>query len=288
MDVTTLAKEVAVFLAPFLPYLLKAGEKAAEEAGKKLGSDAWEKAKALWGKMRPKVEARPAAQEAAQEVAAHPRDENAQAVLRLQLKKLLTEDEALAGEVARLWEEAKAAGVTVIARGERFVAISGDVSGVYFQGEAPPHIQGDIVGRDQIKITHETRFHGPVTGPVHTGSGDIDIGSMQVAADALPETLLAALRQAVAVQAPPAVRSKALQRVDWLAEAITESEPDLGLMESALNWFQKHLPSLASAVVAILFSPAVQQTIEAAGAPAVAEFQRRFSGVSGQRRLTDE
>ncbi len=34
MDVTTLAKDLAVFLTPFLPYLLKAGEKAAEEAGK--------------------------------------------------------------------------------------------------------------------------------------------------------------------------------------------------------------------------------------------------------------
>jgi hypothetical protein len=33
MDVTTLAKDLAVFLIPFLPYLLKAGEKAAEEAG---------------------------------------------------------------------------------------------------------------------------------------------------------------------------------------------------------------------------------------------------------------
>ena len=37
MDVTTLAKNLVVFLTPFLPYLLKAGEKAAEETGKKLG-----------------------------------------------------------------------------------------------------------------------------------------------------------------------------------------------------------------------------------------------------------
>jgi hypothetical protein len=45
MDITTLAKDVTLFLTPFLPYLLKAGEKAAEEAGKKLGGDAWERAK---------------------------------------------------------------------------------------------------------------------------------------------------------------------------------------------------------------------------------------------------
>jgi hypothetical protein len=62
MDVTTLAKDLAVFLSPFLPFLLKAGEKAGEEAGKKLGGDAWDRTKGLWAKLRPKVEAKPAAQ----------------------------------------------------------------------------------------------------------------------------------------------------------------------------------------------------------------------------------
>jgi hypothetical protein len=57
MDVTTLAKDLAVFLTPFLPYLLKAGKKAAEEAGKKLGGDAWDRAKGPWAKLCPKVEA---------------------------------------------------------------------------------------------------------------------------------------------------------------------------------------------------------------------------------------
>lgn len=129
MDVTALAKDLVVFLAPFLPYLLKAGEKAAEEAGKKLGSDAWDKAKALWGKLRPKVEAKPAAQEAVKDAAAAPQDEDAQAALRLQLRKILADDQVLAAEVARLWEEAKAAGVTVTALGDRSVAVGGGVSG---------------------------------------------------------------------------------------------------------------------------------------------------------------
>ena len=98
MDVTTLAKELAVFLIPFLPYLLKAGEKAAEEAGKKLGSDAWDRAKGLWAKLRPKVEAKPAAQEAVQDAAVAPNDDDIQAALRLQLRKLLAEDAVLAGK----------------------------------------------------------------------------------------------------------------------------------------------------------------------------------------------
>jgi hypothetical protein len=129
MDVTLLAQNIVTFLAPFLPYLVKVGEKAAEEAGKKLGGEAWEQAKALWGKLRPKVEARPAAKEAVQDAAAAPDNADAQAALRLQLKKLLDEDVSLAEELACLLSEAKKAGVTVIASGERSVGISGDVSG---------------------------------------------------------------------------------------------------------------------------------------------------------------
>lgn len=38
MDIIALAQELSTFLTPFLPYLLKIGEKASEEAGKKLGA----------------------------------------------------------------------------------------------------------------------------------------------------------------------------------------------------------------------------------------------------------
>jgi hypothetical protein len=128
MDVTTLAEDLAVFLSPFLPYLLKGGEKAAEEAGKKLGGDTWDRAKSLWAKLRPKVEDKPAAQEAVRDAAAAPNDEDIQAALRLQLRKLLGEDAVLAGEIERLWQEAQQAGITVIAAGERSVAIGRDVT----------------------------------------------------------------------------------------------------------------------------------------------------------------
>ncbi len=129
MDLHTFIPQITEFLLPFLPSLLQAGEKAAEEAGKGLGAAAWEHAKALWATLRPKVEAHPAAREAVQDAAHHPQDADAQAALRRQLAKLLAEDEALAAEVARLWQEAQAAGVTVIASGERSVAIGGSISG---------------------------------------------------------------------------------------------------------------------------------------------------------------
>ncbi len=46
--------------------------------------------------------------------------------------------------------------------------------GVYFGG-GNVEIGGDVVGGNQTK----TQFHGPVSGPVHTGSGDINITNSQ-------------------------------------------------------------------------------------------------------------
>lgn len=105
------------------------GEQAAEEAGQRLGAAAWEHAKALWGRLRPKVESKPALQEAVQDAATDPQDEDAIAALRLQLKKLLAEDPALAEEIARLWSEAQSAGVPVTTIADRSVAAGGNVTG---------------------------------------------------------------------------------------------------------------------------------------------------------------
>jgi hypothetical protein len=101
MDPATLT----TFLAPCLPFLLKGGEEAVKEAGKNLGGDTWQTAKAVWAKLFPKLKAKPAAQEAAEDVAKAPDDEDSRAVLRVQLKKLLAEDQALAEEIAQLMQQ---------------------------------------------------------------------------------------------------------------------------------------------------------------------------------------
>ena len=129
MDIGALASSLTTALVPLLPYLLKAGEKAAEETGKAVASQSLEWAKSLWVKLQPKVEAKPAALEAAHDAVQMPDNTDAQAALRLQLYKLLAEDQSLAEEVSRWLEQGKAAGITVTASGDRSVAIGGNVVG---------------------------------------------------------------------------------------------------------------------------------------------------------------
>ncbi len=129
MDIAQMAQT----LAPLVPYLLKGGvelaKSAAGELGKNLGADVWDGLKALADKIRQKAEERPALKEALADAQATPQDEEVLAAFRWQLKKLLADDPELAAEVARLLAGAMPGGRTVIASGERSVAVGGDVSG---------------------------------------------------------------------------------------------------------------------------------------------------------------
>jgi len=146
MDIGALAKEVTTLLVPLMPYLAKAGEKAVETVAQEIGKEGWGKAKTLWRKISQQTQAREAAREAVQEVIDHPTDEDAVAALRLQIKKVLAEDNSLAGEIKKLLEEfrraspqhfqARLEGSGAIAQGERSVAagaggvaIGGNVQG---------------------------------------------------------------------------------------------------------------------------------------------------------------
>lgn len=88
--------QIVKFLAPCLPFLMNVGNQVAEGASQKVGEDGWNKAKAIWAKLLPKMEAKEAAIEAATDVAENPEDEDLQASLRVQLKKILEADTALA------------------------------------------------------------------------------------------------------------------------------------------------------------------------------------------------
>ncbi len=130
IDIAQLAAQTAAFLAPFLPYLIKGGKiaakKAFEEAGKKFSEKAWEYAETLWGKLKPKVEEKPAAQDAVQEFVKDPAEEDALPSLRQQIKKILAEDAKFAAEISITIGEIDSSSIQ--AR-DGNVIVKGDVSG---------------------------------------------------------------------------------------------------------------------------------------------------------------
>ena len=117
---------LTAFLAPFLPFLLKAGDAAAQEAGSLVAQDAWPYAKRLWERLWPSVEAKTGAVEAAEDAALQP-DDDRLISLKVQLQKLLEADSALAADVERTFAEAQAANVVVVS-GPRAVGVGGDIS----------------------------------------------------------------------------------------------------------------------------------------------------------------
>jgi hypothetical protein len=100
MDFGQLAHEVTALLVPLLPYLEGAGGKIAEGVGESV----WEGAKALWGKLRPRVAAKESGREAVAKVIERPTDSRAMGTLELQLEELLAADTSFASEIAKLLE----------------------------------------------------------------------------------------------------------------------------------------------------------------------------------------
>jgi len=128
MDEVSTAKELATYLTPFLPYLVEAGKYAAGAAAKKFGESAWNGATTLWQKLWPKVEERPALKTAFDDVTNTPEDEDVQAALRVQLRKILLEDGSLAVELAQILSKLKDSGVNVVSSGERSIAVGRDIT----------------------------------------------------------------------------------------------------------------------------------------------------------------
>jgi len=102
MDLKLLAETVTIMLAPALPFLVSGGEEMIRQAGKELSEEGLELAKKLWNRLRPKIEERPEAQSAARVAAKAPKDEDARAGLRFQLREILAADPGLASELATL------------------------------------------------------------------------------------------------------------------------------------------------------------------------------------------
>jgi hypothetical protein len=146
MEITTLT----TFLSPFLPSLLKLGgkalEKVTESASGKFGEATFTKAQAVWAKLSPKIEAKESAKEAVIDLANNPGDQDLQAALRVQLKKLLEQDEELMKEIEQILKEdtfAGTAGTQIVqnVKGDRNQVI-GQVTG------------GQVFGNVEGNVTH--------------------------------------------------------------------------------------------------------------------------------------
>ena len=96
IDIAQLAADTTKFLVPFLPYLLKGTKIAAKSAIEEMGKDAWEKAKEVWGKLKPKVEKNSTAQKAVERVKQKPDDSRAMGTLELELEEIFEKNESLA------------------------------------------------------------------------------------------------------------------------------------------------------------------------------------------------
>jgi hypothetical protein len=126
MEITTLI----AFLSPFLPFLLKLGDKAAEKATEsaagKFGEASWAKAQAVWEKLSPKVEAKESAKEAVLDVANAP------------------EDEALANAIAQILQADGSDGMPGVQIVQRVTGDRNQVIGQVTGGQVFGNVEGNV------------------------------------------------------------------------------------------------------------------------------------------------
>ncbi|MBC7242544.1 MAG: hypothetical protein H5T60_08875 [Anaerolineae bacterium] len=96
MDPQAIAQLADQVVKALQPVILSFFQSAAVEAGRRAAGAAWESLAELWEKLR----SRSRVEEAAQELAGRPDDPDAQAALRLAVRKALEADPALAEQVA--------------------------------------------------------------------------------------------------------------------------------------------------------------------------------------------
>ncbi|MBD0388272.1 MAG: hypothetical protein ICV54_17640 [Nostoc sp. C3-bin3] len=102
MDVTILTS----FLVPCLPFLLKkVAEPALSGAATKLGQDTWDRARAIWTKLCPQVEAEAAANIAAIKLAEKPDSEVWKAAFQSELEAIFKKDQGLAELISEILKD---------------------------------------------------------------------------------------------------------------------------------------------------------------------------------------
>lgn len=161
MDPVTIGLLASSAVTLITTALSKTGEtfvgKVNEEVATALGKSVGEKIAAVFSKIANKSKEKQAAAEAVQDVVADPKDEDAQATLRNQLKKLMTSDEAFAAEIERLLQEAKPEaehnGINIVVSGSGSAAVSGGVAA----GQGGIAVGGNVEGGVGIPRSPEAK-----------------------------------------------------------------------------------------------------------------------------------
>ena len=145
MDITALT----AFLTPFLPFLLKLGkdatETATESAANKFGEAAWQKAQAIWTVLNPTVDAKETTKEAVTDAANNPEDEDYQAALRVQLKKLLANDAALAHQLTKILQSDRPNNAPTTQIAQTVTGNQNQTIGQVFGGQVFGNVTGSVI-----------------------------------------------------------------------------------------------------------------------------------------------
>ena len=109
MDATIISTIAAATVSLISSYLQKAGEdfakKTGEELGKKAGASIWVNAKRAFGIVREKLRYDPVASQTLQSLETLPKNQEAQAAIKLKLKELMYSDEDLTNELTAIVTE---------------------------------------------------------------------------------------------------------------------------------------------------------------------------------------
>lgn len=108
----------------------------AEKTGKAIGNQAWRKAENIYDIIKKKMSGKTSAEEALEDLKDNPADPDLQASVRVQLKKILNNDENFTKQLALFLKEADGAGVDTFFKTE----IHGDVKKLVQIG----NVYGDV------------------------------------------------------------------------------------------------------------------------------------------------
>jgi hypothetical protein len=134
--------------------------------------------------------------------------------------------------------------------------------------------------RDQggvFTVTNQGTNNGAMTAGINnTVTNTTNVNPPSAAELSALAAAFGELRATVEKEADPAIRDRALERVEELQDAANPKAPDVSVMAAARNWFLKNAPHLAGAVTGVIIHPTVGRIVEAAGEALAREYREKF------------